>query len=218
MKTKVFARTLLTALVLLSTTLHATEFFVNKQGLDSNAGTSREAAFLTIQKGVDALQPGDTLTIGRGEYKEAVARKGLGGPEKETVIRAEIPGTVLLRGDVDAPVFKRALGTHQTLVADFKGDVQAVYEVDTWSRMGERATLAEVEFQPGSYFYNAAAGRLYVSSTDLRPADQHRYSVPVLGRHGRITACPQMQSWLTRTHDQYLQFSPKMSFMPAAGS
>ena len=38
-------------LLLLSTTLHATEFFVNKQGLDSNAGTSRDAAFLTIQKG-----------------------------------------------------------------------------------------------------------------------------------------------------------------------
>ena len=86
-------------------TLHATEFFVNKQGLDSNAGTSREAAFLTIQKGVDALQPGDTLTIGRGEYVETVARKGLGAAEKQTTIRAEIPGTVLLRGDVDAPVF-----------------------------------------------------------------------------------------------------------------
>jgi hypothetical protein len=58
--------------ILLSTTLHATDVFVNKRGLDSNAGTSREEAFLTIQKGVDALQPGDTLTIGRGEYAEAV--------------------------------------------------------------------------------------------------------------------------------------------------
>ncbi len=171
-------------LTILCTPLHATEFFVNKQGLDSNAGTSREAAFLTIQKGVDALQPGDTLTIGRGEYAEAVARKGLGGADKETVIRAEIPGTVLLRGDVDAPVFKPVQGTRQTFVADFTGDVQAVYEVDTWSRMGERATVPEVEFQPGSYLYDAAAGRLYISSTDLRPADQHRYSVPVLGRHG----------------------------------
>ena len=171
-------------LLLLSTTLHATEFFVNKRGLDLNAGTSREAAFLTIQKGVDALQPGDTLTIGRGEYAEAVARKGLGSAEAVTVIRAEIPGTVLLRGDVDAPVFKLVSGSRQTFVADFKGAAQAVYEVDTWSRIGERATLAEVEFQPGSYFYDSAAGRLYVSSTDLRSADQHRYSVPVLGRHG----------------------------------
>jgi|UniRef100_UPI003783FB59 parallel beta-helix repeat protein len=171
-------------LLLLSATLHATEFFVNKQGLDSNAGTSRAAAFLTIQKGVDALQPGDTLSIGRGEYAEAVARKGLGSAEKETVIRAEIPGTVLLRGDVDAPVFKPVPGTRQTFAADFKVSVQAVYEVDTWSRLGECATLAEVEFQPGSYFYDAAAGRLYVSSTDLRPAVHHRYSVPILGRHG----------------------------------
>ncbi|GDY20619.1 hypothetical protein LBMAG56_19650 [Verrucomicrobiota bacterium] len=171
-------------LLLLSATLHATEFFVNKQGLDSNAGTSRAAAFLTIQKGVDALQPGDTLSIGRGEYAEAVARKGLGGAEAVTIIRAEMRGTVLLRGDVDAPVFKPVAGTRQTFVADFKWAAQAVYEVDTWSRMGERATLAEVEFQPGSYFYDAAAGRLYVSSTDLRSAEQHRYSVPVLGRHG----------------------------------
>ena len=123
--------------ILLSTTLPATDVFVNKRGLDSNAGTSREEAFLTIQKGVDALQPGDTLTIGRGEYVEAVTRKGLGGAEKQTVIRAEIPGTVLLRGDVDAPVFKvasalaekdgasaKAKATlRQTFVADFKGDV-----------------------------------------------------------------------------------------------
>jgi hypothetical protein len=41
-------RALSLALLLLSTTLHATEFFVNKRGLDSHAGTSREAAFLTV--------------------------------------------------------------------------------------------------------------------------------------------------------------------------
>jgi parallel beta-helix repeat protein len=171
-------------LLFLSTTVHATEFFVSKQGRDSNEGKSRAAAFLTIQRGVDALQPGDTLTIGRGEYAEAVARKGLGSREAVTVIRAEIPGSVLLRGDVDAPVFTPVAGTRQTFVSDFKGMAEAVYEVDTWSRLGERATLAEVEFQPGSYFYAAAAGRLYVSSTNLRVAEQHRYSVPVLGRHG----------------------------------
>ena len=177
-------------LLLFSTTLHATEFFVNKQGLDSNAGTSRAAAFLTIQKGVDALQPGDTLTIGRGEYAEAVARKGLGSAEKETVIRAEMRGTVLLRGDVDAPVFKPVPGSWNTFAADFIGDVQAVYEVDTLKRLGAQATQAEVEFQPGSSFYDAAASKLYVSSTDLRPVDQHRYSIPVAGAHGLMLEQP----------------------------
>ena len=130
----------------LSSPLHAMEFFVNKEGLDSNAGTSREAAFLTVQKGVNALEPGDTLTVGRGEYAEAVARKGLGSEEKQTVIRGEISGTVLLRGDVDAPVFRPVAGLRQTCVAEFKGSVQAVYEVDTWSRLGECASLADVEF------------------------------------------------------------------------
>ena len=101
----------------LSTSLHAAEFFVHKQGLDSNAGTSRETAFLTVQKGVDALNPGDTLTVGRGEYREAVTRKGLGSEEKQTLIRGEIPGTVLLRGDVEAPVFRPVGGRRQTAVA-----------------------------------------------------------------------------------------------------
>jgi len=177
-------------LLLFSTTLHATEFFVNKQGLDSNAGTSRAAAFLTIQTGVDALQPGDTLTIGRGEYAEAVARKGLGSAEKDTVIRAEMRGTVLLRGDVDAPVFKPVPGSRNTFAADFTGDVQAVYEVDTLKRLGTQATQAEVEFQPGSSFYDAASSKLYVSSTDLRPVDQHRYSIPVAGAHGLMLEQP----------------------------
>ncbi len=172
------------------TTLHATEFFVNKQGLDSNAGTSRDSALLTIQKGVDALQPGDTLSIGRGEYAESVARKGLGSAEWVTVIRAEMRGTVLLRGDVDAPVFKPVPGTRQTFVADFTGDVQAVYEVDTLKRLSAQATRAEVEFQPGSSFYYAAAAKLYVSSTDLRPVDQHRYSIPVAGAHGLMLEQP----------------------------
>ena len=115
-------------LILLSTTLHAAEFFVNKQGLDSNAGTSRAAAFLTIQKGVDALQPGDTLSIGRGEYAEAVARKGLGSAEKETVIRAEIPGTVLLRGDVDAPVFRPPMLAHPLEDAGDASDVRGGFQ------------------------------------------------------------------------------------------
>ncbi|RFC43320.1 MAG: hypothetical protein DVB28_001580 [Verrucomicrobia bacterium] len=177
-------------LFLFCTTLHATDFFVNKQGLDSNAGTSRGAAFLTIQKGVDALQPGDTLNIGRGEYAEAVARKGLGSAEKETTIRAEMRGTVLLRGDVDAPVFKPLPGSRNTFEADFTGDVQAVYEVDTLKRLGTQATQAEVEFQPGSSFYDAASSKLYVSSTDLRPVDLHRYSIPVTGAHGLMLEQP----------------------------
>jgi len=52
--------------------LDAAEYFVSKASHDGNDGLSRERAFLTIQKGADALKPGDTLTIGPGEYFESV--------------------------------------------------------------------------------------------------------------------------------------------------
>ena len=47
--------------------LNAAEYFVNKQGNDGNDGLVKEKSFLTIQKGVDALSEGDTLTIAPGE-------------------------------------------------------------------------------------------------------------------------------------------------------
>ena len=58
------------------------------------------------------------------------------------------------------------------------------------NRLGTQATQAEVEFQPGSSFYDAASSKLYVSSTDLRPVDQHRYSIPVAGAHGLMLEQP----------------------------
>jgi len=168
----------------------AAEYFVGKKGLDTQTGLSREAAFLTIQKGLAALQSGDTLTIGRGEYFESLSRQDLGHLESETLIRAEIPGTVVLRGDVAAPEFKPLAGKERTYVADFQGPVQAVYEVDTRARLSDQATLAEVEFQAGSYFYDSEKGKLYVSSTDMLPADTHRYSIPVSGGHGLVLQNP----------------------------
>jgi len=97
----------LVASVLAMQPLVAAEYFVNKQGADGNDGKSRGQAYATIQKGVDALAAGDTLTIGPGEYPEGVKRVKLGAADADTVIRAEIRGTALLRGDVAAPAFAK---------------------------------------------------------------------------------------------------------------
>ena len=48
--------------------LNATEYFVNKRDNDADNGLSREKAFVSIRNWVDALQAGDTLTVGPGEY------------------------------------------------------------------------------------------------------------------------------------------------------
>jgi len=60
----------------------AAEYFVNKQGRDTKSGLSRGTAFLTIQRGVEALKPGDTLTIGPGEYLENVKVVNLGDADR----------------------------------------------------------------------------------------------------------------------------------------
>src|SRR5262249_48903604 len=45
---------------------------------------------------------------------------------------------------------------------------------------------SELEFVPGTFFHDAEAGKLYISTSDMKPADAHRYSasvIPTVGVH-----------------------------------
>lgn len=170
----------------------ATDYFVNRHGNDANPGTSRATALATIQKGVDALQPGDTLTIGPGEYHEAVKRIEMGSEDKDTIIRAELPGTVLLRGDVPAPAFRPLEGHRFVYVTDFTStsDVPVVNEIDTLTILKRMPNSAELEFIPGAFYHDAKAGRLYLSTSDMQPAQSHRYGVSTLATHGVLLVRP----------------------------
>ena len=53
---------------LLSLSLWGTEYFIGKNGKDSNPGTSESAPWATLQYAVKKIVPGDTLTILPGEY------------------------------------------------------------------------------------------------------------------------------------------------------
>ena len=175
---------ILIAAVLAAGQVKAAEYFVSSQGSDASDGLSKNKAFLTIQKGLDALKTGDTLTIAPGEYFEHVKRDNLGGPDAETIIRAEIPGTVLLRGDVKAPEFEKVKGYRFVYAAGFDREPQAVNEVDTLTIMETAPSVAELEFAPGGCFYDIAKKTLYISTTDLQPPDQHHYTVSVTKNYG----------------------------------
>ena len=163
----------------------AAEHFVNKQGKDTNRGLGPEAAFLTIQRGVEALKPGDTLTIGPGEYLESVRVVNLGNAEQITLIRAEIPGTVLLRGDRDAELdFRKVGGRRFVHVADCEGDVLSVHEVDTLTALAPAADPEALEFGPGRFFHDKAGGKLYVSSSDFQSPSRHCYAIGALRGDG----------------------------------
>jgi tetratricopeptide (TPR) repeat protein len=160
------------------------EYFVNKQGSDANNGLTRNSALLTIQKGLDALEAGDTLTIGAGEYREKVERADLGSLDVDTVIRAEIPGTVLLRGDVPAPEFKKVEGYRFVYAAPLESEPQAILEHNNLRTMLPKANVPELDFDPGFFHYDAAARRLYISNQDLSTPDRCRYTLAVTGASG----------------------------------
>ena len=161
------------------------DYFVNKQGNDANNGASRATSFLTIQMGVDALKPGDTLTIGPGEYFENVKLHRFGDLDKETLIRAEVAGTAVLRGDRDADLdFFQVPGRRFVYVADCQTDVLSVHEADTLTNLAPAADPDALEFGPARYYYDAEAGRLYLSTSDFQPASRHRYTIGVAKDHG----------------------------------
>jgi hypothetical protein len=165
-------------------TAFGAEYFVGAQGRDEADGRSRETAFRTVQKGVDALQPGDTLTIGPGEYFERVSRADLGAADRDTVIRSEVPGMAVLRGDAPAPEFRKAEGFRFVHSARFEGTPLAVMDHHSRRLLFPAANAAELEFSPGGFHYDAKARTLYLSNPDLAPAEQRRYTVAVTGKSG----------------------------------
>lgn len=178
-------KVLLFAWVLALSCPAAVEYFVATDGCDeNNDGLSAATAFASLQRGVDALSTGDTLTLLPGEYFGTASREGLGGMEAVTTIRAALPGTALLRGDVAAPRFSPLEGYRFVYVADFDRPVQAVNERDTLTILESVTALTELEFVPGGFYHDEANGRLYISTSDMAPAADHEYSVSVLDNHG----------------------------------
>ncbi len=168
----------------------ASEYFVSVGGDDSADGRSWQSAFATVQQGVNALAAGDTLTIGPGEYFGSAQREGLGDADRWTTIRAHIPGTTLIRGDIPAPEFKAVDGFEHVYAAPFDGDVQAVLEWDTYTRMMPAPNFSELEYLPGSYFHDAEEQRLYISTGDFSPPAGRTYSVSIVPYSGLTLVQP----------------------------
>jgi hypothetical protein len=158
-----------------------TNYFVSLAGNDANSGLARDTAFRTVQRGVDALCPGDTLIITPGEYLGSTCRTNLGGANADTVIRAEIPGMAILRGDIPAPPFRKVEGYRNIYEAGFDTgvDIQGVNELDTLIVLGRAANIADLDFSPGMFYYDRQAKKLFISPPDMTLPPGRRYSVAV---------------------------------------
>jgi hypothetical protein len=75
----------------LATALHATELHVATSGQDSNPGT-RSAPLRTIQRGADLAQPGDTITVHEGIYRERINPPRGGTSDAKRIVYQAVPG------------------------------------------------------------------------------------------------------------------------------
>ncbi|MFZ4695177.1 MAG: right-handed parallel beta-helix repeat-containing protein [Verrucomicrobiia bacterium] len=180
--------TLLNLLLVLSS--GATEFFVSPRGHTEADGLSVTTALSTVASGVAKLTPGDTLTILPGTYFEAVSAQLTGKPDAPIVIRAQRPGTVLLRGDVDVPRFTRVPNTRYTWVAPFDRSVEGVADRSTKFMYDPVLSTEEVELTLGSYLHDEAKGLLYIHTSDSVPPTSGRISVSVTNGFGLLLTPP----------------------------
>jgi len=90
--------TLLLALLLAPlAAMHAAEFHVAPNGNDSNPGTITQP-FATIQVGVNRLQPGDTLLVHGGVYRETITFPRSGTEQKPIMLRSYKDEKVVITG------------------------------------------------------------------------------------------------------------------------
>ena len=78
--------------------MQATELHVAKHGDDSNAG-SMAKPLLTIQRAADLAQPGDTITVHAGVYREEVSPPRGGTSDEQRIVYRAAPGErVVIKG------------------------------------------------------------------------------------------------------------------------
>ncbi len=167
---------LTTAALCLVFALQGVEYFVSPAGNNSSDGRSEENSFKTIQKGMEILKPGDTLTILPGTYHEAVRKVFDGDPAKKTVIRAKFPGTVLIHGDLPLENFRVHDAARGIYVTECATEPESVFEKDTFTlyeRQNKNFLILPVP-APASSYYDAQKKLLYVRTSDGAPPARHK--------------------------------------------
>jgi alpha-L-arabinofuranosidase len=91
-------------------TISAREIHVAKTGRDSDAGDQRQP-YLTISKAAQVAQPGDTVTVHAGTYREWVKPvRGGAGENKRIIYRAASGEKVILKGSERITSWRREGG------------------------------------------------------------------------------------------------------------
>ena len=163
------------AFLLILFALQSAEYFVSPDGKDTADGKSVKTAFKTIGRGMALLKAGDTLTILPGTYHEAVKKRFDGDPARKTLIRAQIPGTVLIHGDLPLKDFRLHDREKGIYVTECAAEPEAVFERDTFKLYERQNSNFLLHPLPGaaSYYYDGKKKLLYVRTSDAQAPEKH---------------------------------------------
>ena len=161
----------------------AAEFFVSPDGSNDNPGISPDQPYRTLKRAADMMKPGDTMTLLPGEYQQGLEWNFKGG-DARTTIRAAIPGTAVLRGDVDAPAFTQSACSPRIWQCPFPTLPEAVNERDTLLVYTRVPSIAELDFTQKGWVYDEKKRTLFVHTSDSAPPDSHYLTISNRRSHG----------------------------------
>ncbi len=177
-------------------------WFVSPDGNDAADGRTRQTAYATIQQAVDRVQPGETVLVTKGVYRQGVHIRGEGRPDAWISIVAE-PGAEIRGSEIrrdwkrvegDAPIYETALPVlmNQKPDADLKARNEQVFV--------DGALLLQVPdsgmLKPRGTFYADDAGRrLLVCLADGRDPNEALTEVTVQDYAIAIGMVPNRNSW-----------------------
>lgn len=162
------------------------EFYVGLNGDDTADGLTPETAWKSIQRGVDELNPGDTLILLPGEYTEQIKIGKSGSPDQPITIRAAIPGFSVLSGWEKVSGFKPVKGHRFVYGLRVSDPVYSVSERETMTNFLFAPSLEEMDRFRGTFHYDPEDKMLYVHSSDGESPDTHSTWASVVGGEGII--------------------------------
>ena len=158
----------------------AEDYYVSKKGNDDFSGVKPDQALLTISRGVEMLEPGDTLIVGPGVYHETIQMRKCGTKDKPITLRASHPGLTELTGSVRLTDWKPVKGVGNVYSAKLDKITRLVFEKDTDTQYYEVANLAMTASRSGSFFYDESQKTLYVHPSNSLEMDTHVIDACVL--------------------------------------
>lgn len=182
---KMLFKVLFSLLLLSAALLPGAEYVLSPQGND-NAKGDAASPWRSLSGALPKLRPGDTLSLRSGVYYGGgmLKQEFFAPGKKPLTIKAEIPGTVLIRGDEDVSDFRPEPGSRFVYSRFWNKPLNAVNEKDTSLVYRAAGNAAELEFLRGAYFYDPKSRKLSIVTSDGKAPSFHRLSISSAGPVG----------------------------------